>query len=104
MLDFSVFEENTLVAEYKNGKLNQFKHNLFLDYKLLSTAEEFLVSRVVPKFRWLDEMVEFYGIPNWDAYEICRRTHALMPKDFLWIRFEDEDESVDWEFVQDQIW
>ena len=104
MRGFEVFNCDDLVAVYIGGKLDQIEYSEDLDCKLKPTAREFLATRVIPKDAWNEDTQKLYGIFRWNPYNICRKTHAYLDSDTLWVRFRDESLDVDWDYVQKQIW
>lgn len=98
-----VYNKDTLIAKYEDGVLQAvYTPDRILAHKLKPTLSEFLTSRVMPKHNWdVLNAAEFYGIPHWDPYAICKLTHGYMPADFIWC---SETQDLDWATVQKQEW
>ncbi len=39
----------------------------------------------------LKEFLEYYGLSQFDAYELCRKTHGRLTGDYFWLRFDNEN-------------
>lgn len=60
---------------------------------------DFVLERVVPKERAnIDEILEAFGMKEYDAYELVRKTHGVMCDDFWWFKFDDvPDDGKTWD-------
>ena len=68
-----------------NNKLNEISFEMF---------EGFLESRCPDRDRYdLKELLENWGLIEFDSLGIVKKTHGLMLDDFIWIRFEGENIS-----------
>lgn len=101
MLDFEVYWKDEYVGRFENGVcVEQVYHNPKLDVVMGYPAEKFLARRVFPEVRWNDEMRSFYGLEDWSPLEICKLTHGYMLADFMWLKFQEDPDDLDWALVQ----
>ena len=48
--------------------------------------------RCVPRTRKnIEEALSYYGLKEYDPYDICKVTHGTLHGDFTWIKWEGED-------------
>lgn len=54
-------------------------------------------TRTVPRTRFgIEELLtEKFGLKEYNAYAMCKKSHAISMSDYLWIRFKDEDIEYD---------
>ncbi len=45
-----------------------------------------------------DKILEFFGLDEYNVYDICRRTHGIMAQDNIWMRFDGEE--ITWEDIK----
>lgn len=59
---------------------------------------EFMKNRVVPRDRdGIEEILEVYGMKEYDAIELAKKTHGVMFEDFWWFKFDDvPDDGKTW--------
>lgn len=99
-MSFDLYLEDVKVAECIDGIFHILKPSVWLSIILARTPEEFLLLRVMPQMRWNDNAREFYGLRNWDPWEICRLTHGMTMGDDLWMRFQDDPPDICWDKVK----
>lgn len=65
----------------------------------LQRVYDFLEYRCFEKARPdCDEILEYYGLTEYNPWEIVKKTHGRLWEDYLWIRFEGE--NLTWDDVR----
>lgn len=55
-----------------------------------------LETRTVPRTRYdIEDILRKFGLKEYNAYAMCKKSHALSMSDYIWIRFEGEDINYD---------
>lgn len=107
MLDFYVYEKNTLVAHVwldKDLNVHQENYNSDIAYnpilKPRTTIEQvmtFLESRCTSRHNaGINLILKQLGLSKYNIMDILRITQGTMIEDFWWIRFADQPE-LRWE-------
>lgn len=88
----------------RNGKVNYkaFTNDI---HKILFPADtlginilRIILERVIPACRCDSVMLDYFGLEEYDAYEIFKQTHGIDIDDFKWFRFAGE--SLTWDDVR----
>ncbi|KSV58256.1 hypothetical protein [Acetivibrio ethanolgignens] len=78
-----------------NVMLHPFpKSTTFFD--VTSSLEE----RVIPPCRWTADVANYLGLQEYNVYDILRKTHGVLDKDFLWFKFDDDPTDLTWDDVK----
>ena len=64
---------------------------LFPENISFKNFNDFLESRCLDKRRKdMDYWLKYYDIPSYNPFWICKKTHGVIPTDFIWMKFDDE--------------
>lgn len=100
MYAFTVMYGDIRVADIiiEDGKL--IKYVLYYDCPFfygknieltMERVFSFLETRIPPPEREnIDEILEYYGLPEYNVYELCKKTHGVDCSDCCWLKFEGE--------------
>jgi hypothetical protein len=60
----------------------------------IQSLEVFLASRLPDPTRDdIKDILKKYGVREFNAYAMCRKSHGVMMQDFIWLKFDGEDVS-----------
>lgn len=45
-----------------------------------------------------DKILAYFGLKEYNVYDICRKTHGMMAQDNIWMRFDSEE--IEWEDIK----
>lgn len=108
MYEFTIMEEDKRVAHVvlNEGKLVSYEHlekeSVYFYRKELKLGFEqiysFLEERFFPRNREnIDEILGYYGVEQFNLYELCKLSHGLMVNDNVWLRYPGDD--LTWEDI-----
>lgn len=69
---------------------------LYPDVITLKHVNMFIESRVPSKERAdIDFILKKYGVPAYNPYWLCSKSHGQKVTDYLWVKFNDEEVNYD---------
>ena len=115
IIEFDYMNRNTIcshvVADYETGevRVQDFSNdtiNMFFGKRehSIEVMEALWEERCFPRTRYnAKELLNSMDLQFYDAYQIIRRTHGVLPEDYYWIRFSDE-KGLHWDDVKIKNW
>lgn len=108
-LCFDIYHANDKVGrvEIVNSKLiknevytNKIIERLFPESTPLPNILSILKGRVICKERCDEDMLRSMGLKEYNVYDILKVTHGVDIDDFMWLKFDEDDESLCWNDVR----
>lgn len=95
--DVAIHEGKLITCILYDGSCPYFyREGLDITMEMMYT---FLESRIPPPDRDnIDQILSFYGLKEYNVYELCKKTHGVDCTDCCWIRFTGE--NITWEDVK----
>ena len=90
--------------DIENGTLQ--KYEVYTDNALYRLCPEgtslyyllaILQQRVLCKERCTEEMLATFGLQQYDYIAMLKDTHGVDVDDFMWLRFDSDDENLSWD-------
>jgi len=89
-------EKNTITSEFKSDPHIKIPLSLYPDRITWNNLMDWFETRTFPRTRiGVEELLRFYNLKEYNAYAICKQTHALSMSDYIWVRFNGEDIRYD---------
>ncbi len=112
---FEVYKKDYHIADYEINEDGEIICNIITKYKedMITTIHRPLtISDIHYLFScrvfqdctpYTYQMLKNVGVEKYNVRDIIRKTHGVIPYDNYWIKFEDDDDSLDFETVQENF-